>query len=213
MDRIGTVKRLVLLVALGVVTGDGRGQTSKMKPDAAPATPGSSVAASGVGSPAAAATYIIGPDDVLAVNVWKEPELSRSVIVRPDGKITLPLLKDIEASGSTPEQLQERIEKGLSDYVSKPVVTVILQEEKSHKFNVLGQVQKPGSYLLNSPMTVLDAIAMAGGFREWAKVNSIYVLRETSPGIRKKLPFHYNEVVKGSGPDVQLQTKDTVVVP
>ena len=101
MNGIGTVKCLVLLVALAVVTGDGWGQTSKMKPDAAPATPGGSVASSGVGSPAAAAAYIIGPDDVLAVNVWKEPELSRSVIVRPDGKITLPLLKDIEAGGST----------------------------------------------------------------------------------------------------------------
>ena len=113
----------------------------------------------------------------------------------------------------TPEQLRDRIERGLSDYVSKPVVTVILQEEKSHKFNVLGQVQKPGSYLLNSSMTVLDGIAMAGGLREWAKVNSIYVLRETSPGIRQKMPFHYNDVVKGNGQDVQLQTKDTIVVP
>ena len=213
MDRIGTVKSLVFLVALAVATGDGWAQTSKSKSDLAPATPGSSLASSGMASRAPVADYIIGPDDVLAVNVWKEPELSRSVIVRPDGKITLPLLKDIQASGSTPEQLQDRIEKGLADYVSKPVVTVILQEEKSHKFNVLGQVQKPGSYLLNSPMTVLDAIAMAGGLREWAKANSIYVLRETSPGIRQKMPFHYNEVVKGSGSDVQLQTKDTIVVP
>ena len=213
MDRLRTVKSLVFLVVLAVVAGDGRGQSSKIKSDVAPATAGSSLASSGVASLAPVADYIIGPDDVLAVNVWKEPELSRSVVVRPDGKITLPLLKDIQAGGSTPEQLQERIEKGLSDYVSKPVVTVMLQEEKSHKFNVLGQVQKPGSYLLNSPITVLDAIAMAGGLREWAKVNSIYVLREMSPGVRKKMPFHYKEVVQGSGPDVQLQTQDTVVVP
>jgi polysaccharide biosynthesis/export protein len=213
MERVGTVKSLVFLVALAVASGDGRGQVSKIKPDAAPATASSSAPSPGVARLDPVVDYIIGPDDVLAVNVWKEPELSRSVTVRPDGKITLPLLKDIQASGTTPEQLQDRIEKGLSEFVAKPVVTVILQEQKSHKFNVLGQVQKPGSYPLNSAMTVLDAIAIAGGLREWAKVNSIYVLRETSPGIRKKMPFHYNEVVKGSGPDVQLQTKDTVVVP
>ena len=212
MNRLGTVKSLVFLAVLPTLTVVGWTQASKIKSEGTSPTTGSSLASSGVPSPPPA-DYIIGPDDVLAINVWKEPELSRSVIVRPDGKITLPLLKDIQASGSTPEHLQDVIEKGLADYVSKPVVTVILQEEKSHKFNVLGQVQKPGSYLLYGPMTVLDAIAMAGGFREWAKVNSIYLLRETSPGNRKKISFHYKDVVKGSGPDLELQTKDTIVVP
>lgn len=157
--------------------------------------------------------YVIGPDDVLAVNVWKEPDLSSSVLVRPDGKITLPLLKDIQADGSTPSQLQARIEKALADYVSKPAVTVIVHEARSHKFNILGEVQKPGSYLLNSPMTVLDAIALAGGLREWAKSRSIYLLRETSPGKRERISYSYRNVVKGKDPDIQLKVRDTIIVP
>jgi polysaccharide biosynthesis/export protein len=161
----------------------------------------------------AATGYVIGPDDVLVVNVWKEPDLSRSVVVRPDGKITLPLLKDMDASGSTPEQLQSRIEKGLADYVSKPSVTVIVQEAKSHKFNILGAVQKPGTYILSGPMTVLDAIALAGGLREWAKAKSIYILRMAPDGSRKRIPFDYKKVVKGAEQDAALEIRDTIVVP
>ncbi len=157
--------------------------------------------------------YIIGPDDVLAVNVWKEPDISRSVPVRPDGKITLPLVGDIQAYGATPIKLQAAIEKSLSEYISKPVVTVIVQEARSHKFNIIGEVHKPGTYVLSSPMTVLDAIALAGGFREWAKVKSIYVLRESSPGGPQRIPFNYKDVVKGNSSDVQLKVKDTIVVP
>jgi len=157
--------------------------------------------------------YVIGPDDLLIVNVWKEPDLSRSVLVRSDGKITLPLLKDVQASGSTPGQLQATIEKELADFVSKPAVTVIVQEARSHKFNILGEVQKPGSYLLNTPLTVLDALALSGGFREWAKTGSIYILRETSPGNREKISFNYKKVVKGEDKDIQLKAKDTIVVP
>jgi polysaccharide biosynthesis/export protein len=159
--------------------------------------------------------YIIGSDDVLAINVWKEPDLSRTVPVRPDGKITLPLVGDIGASGSTPKQLQTNIEQDLSKYISKPAVTVIVQEAKSHKFNVMGQVQKPGTYLLTSPMTVLDAIALAGGFRDWAKVKSIYVLRADANGARAKLAFNYKKVIKGNDiqQNIQLRTGDTVVVP
>jgi polysaccharide export outer membrane protein len=149
----------------------------------------------------------------LVVNVWKEPDLSRSVVVRPDGKITLPLLKDMDASGSTPEQLQSRIEKGLADYVSKPSVTVIVQEAKSHKFNILGAVQKPGTYILSGPMTVLDAIALAGGLREWAKAKSIYILRMAPDGSRKRIPFDYKKVVKGAEQDAALEIRDTIVVP
>jgi polysaccharide export outer membrane protein len=186
------------------LTNNGRGGTND----------GRSTSPSLKAAPVASGTdYVIGPDDVLAVNVWKEPDLSRSVLVRPDGKITLPLLKDIEASGSTPDQLQARIEKGLSEFISKPSVTVIVQEAKSHKFNILGAVQKPGTYILTGPLTVLDAIALAGGFREWAKVKSIYILRENSSGSRQKIPFNYKKVVKGSTGDIPLQTKDTIVVP
>ncbi|HLW53529.1 MAG TPA: polysaccharide biosynthesis/export family protein [Candidatus Angelobacter sp.] len=204
---------MVLFAVVAVFTALSRAQTSRMNPDAA-STPGTnSSSSSGPSRVVSETDYVIGPDDLLVVNVWKEPELSRSVLVRPDGKITLPLLKDIKAGGSTPGQLQAKIETALSDYVSKPAVTVIVQEARSHKFNILGQVQKPGSYLLNSPLTVLDAIALAGGFREWAKQGSIYVLRESSPGIREKIAFNYKKVVQGSDPDIQLQIRDTIVVP
>lgn len=159
--------------------------------------------------------YVIGADDVLAINVWKEPELSRSVPVRPDGKATLPLIGDIVASGNTPKQLQANIEMNLAKYIAKPVVTVIVQEAKSHKFNIVGEVQKPGTYLLSGPMTVLDGIAQAGGFREWAKMKDIYVLRTGPNGVREKLSFNYKRVIKGNnaGQNVQLRTGDTIVVP
>jgi polysaccharide export outer membrane protein len=173
--------------------------------------------ASAMTSPAAATgdDYVIGPDDMLAVNVWKEPDLTRTVPVRPDGKITLPLVGDIEASGLTSKQLQERIEKGLENYLSKPSVTVIIQEAKSQKFNIMGEVQKPGAYLLTHPMTVLDAIALAGGFREWAKTKSIYVLRAQANGKSERLLFNYKRVIKGESTEqnIQLKARDTVVVP
>jgi polysaccharide export outer membrane protein len=162
---------------------------------------------------AAAGSYIIGANDLLTVNVWKEPDLSRSVLVRPDGKITLPLLKDVEAGGSTPEQLEASIEKALSQYISTPAVTVIVQEARSHTFNILGQVLRPGNYPLNTKTTLLDAIAMAGGFREWAKVGHIYILRENSSGNRERIPFNYKKVIKGDDKDIQLGVKDTIVVP
>lgn len=208
--RTGGLVIVTFIIAVFVISAGA--QTSSLKPGGAADSASTPVAAP-ASAPARESDYIIGPDDVLVVNVWKEPELSRSVLVRPDGKITLPLLKDVEASGSTPNQLQTRIEKGLSDFITKPVVTVILQEEKSHKFNILGNVQKPGSYLLSTPLTVLDAIALAGGLREWAKANKIYVLRETSSGSRTKMPFHYRAVVEGSGQDLQLKVKDTIIVP
>jgi len=161
------------------------------------------------------ADYVIGADDVLAINVWREPELSRSVPVRPDGKVTLPLIGDVPASGTTPQLLQANIEALLTKYLSKPVVTVMVQEAKSHKFNIVGEVQKPGNYLLTGPTTVLDAIAEAGGFREWAKTKSIYVLRTGPNGLREKFSFNYKHVIKGgaANQNIQLRPGDTIVVP
>jgi polysaccharide export outer membrane protein len=172
-------------------------------------------------SPAAAAgkahdeSYIIGVDDVLAVNVWKEPEVSRTVPVRSDGKISLPLAGEVQASGETPRQLETELSAKLRSYISEPEVTVIVEQSKSQKFNVLGQVAKPGSYLLGNSPTVLDAIALAGGFRDFAKQKSIYVLRQNSDGTQARLPFNYKDVVKGknSEQNVRLQPNDTVVVP
>ena len=162
-----------------------------------------------------AAEYVIGPDDVLAINVWKEPEISRSVPVRPDGKISLPLIGDLRASGRTPAQLQADIKKELLTYLSNPEVTVIVQEAKSQKFNILGQVEHPGSYPLSRSMTVLDAIAVAGGFRDFAKTGKIFVLRIGPDGSHVRMAFNYKEVIKGGNlsQNVELEPHDTVVVP
>lgn len=159
--------------------------------------------------------YVIGTDDTLTINVWKEPDLCRTVPVRPDGKITLPLIGDIQASGKTPRKLQQEIQESLTEFVAVPDVTVIVQEVKSLKFNIVGEVVKPGSYPLTTSTTVLDAIALAGGLGEFAKRNSIYVLRLHPDGSSARIPFRYKEVLKGSNlsQNVQLQSHDTIVVP
>jgi polysaccharide export outer membrane protein len=159
--------------------------------------------------------YTIGSDDLLAVNVWREPEISRSVVVRPDGRISLPLVGDLPASGRTPAQLQDAIKDHLLNYLSDPEVTVIVQEARSRKFNILGEVEHPGSYPLSRAMTVLDAIAIAGGLRDFAKSRKIYVLRTSPDGSLARLEFNYKEVIKGMrlSQNVELQPRDTVVVP
>jgi len=159
--------------------------------------------------------YVIGADDILAVSVWKEPEVSRTVPVRSDGKISLPLAGEVQASGQTPHQLELELTAKLRSFISEPEVTVIVSEVRSQKFNVLGQVQRPGTYPLTSASTVLDAIALAGGFRDFAKQKSIYVLRQNPDGGQSRLPFNYKEVIKGkdSAQNVKLQARDTVVVP
>ena len=160
-------------------------------------------------------TFVIGADDVLAINVWKEPDISRSIPVRSDGKISLPLAGEVQASGNTPHQLEQQIANRLRNYISEPEVTVIVQEIKSQKYNILGQVAKPGSYSLTNSATVLDAIAAAGGFRDFAKQKSIYILRTYWNGTEVRLPFNYKEVIQGknTAQNVKLQARDTIVVP
>jgi polysaccharide biosynthesis/export protein len=159
--------------------------------------------------------YVIGPEDVLAINVWKEPEISRSVPVRPDGKISLPLVGELPASGLTTDKLRDNIAAKLKEYISNPEVIVIVQEVKSRSFNIVGKVGKPGSYAMAKPMTVLDAIAVSGGFLDFAKTTKIYVLRREVDGSRKMLPFNYKLVIKGRDLEhnVELQPGDTIVVP
>ena len=160
-------------------------------------------------------TYIIGADDVLAINVWKEPEVSRTVPVRSDGKISVPLAGEVQASGETPRQLEKELATKLQSFISEPEVTVIVTEVKSQKFNILGMVTKPGSYPLTNSSTVLDAIATAGGFRDFAKQKSIYILRQNPDGKETRLPFNYKDVIKGknSAQNIKLQPRDTIVVP
>ncbi len=160
-------------------------------------------------------SFVIGNDDVLLINVWKEQEISKSVPVRSDGKISLPLVGEVQAAGQTPLKLEQAIAEKLKNYISDPEVTVIVQQINSQKFNILGQVTKPGSYPLTNSPTVLDAIAIAGGFRDFAKKKSIYVLRQNADGTETRLPFNYNDVVKGKNlaQNVKLQPHDTIVVP
>lgn len=164
--------------------------------------------------PLADANFVIGNEDVLAISVWKDAELSRVVPVRTDGKISLPLIGELVATGKTPRQLQAEITASLQAYMSKPQVTVIVQEIKSQRFNILGHVLKPGSYMLNPPMTLVDAIALAGGLSPFANMKHIYVLRDDG-GKEVRLPFNYKKVIKGrrSEQNVEIRPKDTVVVP
>jgi polysaccharide export outer membrane protein len=159
--------------------------------------------------------FVIGPGDVLGINVWKEPDISRVIPVRSDGKISLPLVGELQASGQTPRALEAEISRGLRAYISEPTVAVIVQEIRSRQYNILGQVTKPGSYMLLNSATVLDAIAVAGGFRDFAKKKSIYVLRRDSTGKESRLPFNYTKVIKGGNleQNVVLRPGDTIVVP
>jgi len=160
-------------------------------------------------------SFIIGNDDVLAVNVWKEAELSQSVQVRSDGKISLPLVHDVQAAGKTPLQLEQDIAFKLRAYITEPDVTVIVTKINSQKFNILGKVTKPGEYPLNAVTTVLDGIAMAGGFQDFAREKSIYILRQRPGGGQIRIPFNYKDVIKGKNPDqnIKLEPHDTIFVP
>jgi len=159
-------------------------------------------------------SFVIGNDDVLAINVWKEPDISRSIPVRSDGKISLPLVGEVQAAGLTPLKLEKDIAEKLKNFISEPEVTVMVQQVNSQKFNILGQVTKPGSYVIANSPTVLDAIALAGGFRDFAKKKSIYVLRHSASG-ESRLTFNYKEVSEGKNmaQNVKLQPGDTIIVP
>jgi polysaccharide export outer membrane protein len=159
--------------------------------------------------------YVIGPSDVLAINVWKDPELTRTVPVRPDGKISLPLIGELQVSGLTALSVQHMVVERLKEYVSNPEVTVIVQEVKSRTYIIMGKVVHPGSYELGKPTSVLEAIAIAGGFLEFAKTSKVYVIRRMNDGSTERLPFDYKRVVDGRSPEenVDLRSGDTIVVP
>ena len=157
--------------------------------------------------------YVIGVEDVIAVNVWHEAEMSRAMAVRPDGKISLPLIGEVVADGKTPAQLQAELSAKLQTLIKNPDVTVIVQDIKSQRINVLGEVQRAGVFPLSKPMTVLDAIAMAGGFKDFAKPKKMYILRKGKDGNTSRIPVNYNNVIKGTDKNVELESRDTVVVP
>jgi polysaccharide export outer membrane protein len=168
--------------------------------------------------PAKAATadpnYSIGPEDVLTIDVWKEPEISRTVPVRRDGKISLPLLNDVQASGLTPTQLSTEIAGKLLATVVNPQVTVIVAQMSSQRIYVLGQVNRGGAYPLVPDMTAMQALSIAGGFTPFANLKKIYVMRSEN-GQDKVVPLNYKDVVSGRRPqgNVHLKPGDTIVVP
>jgi len=160
-------------------------------------------------------SFIIGSNDVLAINVWKQPDISRSIPVRSDGRISLPLIGEVQAAGRTPMKLEQDIAAKLEPFLTEPEVTVIVEQINSEKFNILGRVAKPGSYAMTDSTTVLDAIALAGGFRDFAKQKAVYVLRQNPDGSQTRLPFNYREVIQGKNTEqnIKLQRHDTIVVP
>jgi polysaccharide biosynthesis/export protein len=174
----------------------------------------------GQGAPAAIQTgaedptYKIGPQDVLKIDVWREDQLTRTVPVRPDGKITVPLLNDVQAVGLTPMELADVIRDGLKKYINNPQVTVSVTEINSRRTYVTGEVLKAGAYALLPHMTVLQALSSAGGFTQFARVKNIYILR-TENGKQVKLPFNYKVAISGKNPDqnIELQSGDVIVVP
>jgi polysaccharide export outer membrane protein len=157
-------------------------------------------------------TFIIGVEDELQISVWREPELSTVVVVRPDGMITLPLISDVKAVGLKTEELQNLLTEKLKNYVNEPQVTVIVRAIRSRKVYLVGEVAHQGTYPLNGDMTALELLAAAGGVGPFAKADSIYILREKN-GKKIRIPFQYKKAVAGKSENVVLQPGDVVVVP
>lgn len=154
-------------------------------------------------------TYVIGPEDILFISVWREDSLTRQYAVRPDGKITLPLIKDIQAAGLTPERLGEQLTQALSEYFTKPEITVTVVQVNSKKYFITGEVNRPGQYPLVTPIKVFDALNQAGGFRDFANKKSIVIIRGP-----QRIKFNYEEVLKGKKleQNINVENDDTIVV-
>lgn len=181
-----------------------------------PAAPGSATAVSpplpkGVELPPG---YVIGPDDVLTIIFWRDKEMSGDVAVRPDGKVTLPLVNDIDAAGKSPEQLRIAITEAASRFIEDPTVSVVVKAINSRKVFITGMVGKSGAFPLTGPTTVLQLISMAGGLQDFAKAKEIVIMR-TENGKQRALKFNYEDVRKGKNvqQNLELRPGDTVIVP
>jgi polysaccharide export outer membrane protein len=185
-------------------------------PAAKPPAPGTTASKSAVPGPVVPVEpgFIIGPEDVLGIFVWREAEVSGDVAVRPDGMITLPLIRDVKAAGLTPTELADRIQESLREFITDPAVTVVVRQMNSRKVFITGEVARPGAYALASSMTVMQLIAVAGGLNEFAEADGISVLR-VEGGKTRTFPFKYKDVAKGKKPEqnIMLKPGDTVVVP
>jgi len=157
---------------------------------------------------------VIGPEDVLEISVWREPDLTMKAVVRPDGKIGVRLLNDVQASGLTTKQLQDRLQTDLSRFVSEPVVSVIITEVRSQVVHVIGSVPRPGVYPLGAPLTIMEILARAGGLADFAKKEEIAIVR-TEGGKTQRLLFNYKAFVEGKNlqQNIQMRNGDVIVVP
>lgn len=202
------VLRLCLIVlAVGVASLGLEAQSSPSSTQTGP-TPDTHAPA------ALPAGYVVGADDLLSVRFWGDTQLSADVVVRPDGKISIPLLNDVQAAGLTPEQLGESLEKAASKFVTEPAATVIVREIRSRKIFVLGQgIARQGIVPLNGDLTILQAIAAAGGLLEYAQKDDILILR-TEGGQEKRFKFNFNDFMKGKNlkQNILLQPNDTILV-
>jgi polysaccharide export outer membrane protein len=221
-----TVVRKAAFVVLTVVSGLGLAWLAAapalaQNREPAPAPPASSAAPGRSDAPGAPAkpdsgvavdptTYVIGAQDVLSIKVWREQDFTGLYTVRPDGKITLPLIGDVQAGGLTPERLGDQLKQGLSNYINSPDVSVSLQTVGSKKFYITGEVNRPGEYVLAIPTKVFDALSNSGGFRDFANKKKIIIIRGAD-----RLKFNYQDILKGKNLDqnIFLENGDTVVVP
>lgn len=204
---------LVSSLALVVVTAGVACAQTKAATPAARTAPAPSAAPAPRMSATVPGDYVIGPEDVLSISVWKNEALSRTLPVRPDGKISLPLLHDVHAAGLTAMQLRDKLSVALSEFIPNPDVSVIVSEVRSFRVSVMGEVHKPGVLYFKSDTTILEAIAMAGGFRDFASPSKIVVFRKDANGRTVKIPFNYNKAMKADGENLALKTGDVIVVP
>jgi polysaccharide biosynthesis/export protein len=197
---------LLLMFAFLMPAAQDRTETS---PPPAPTAEGEALRKA-AGAPVDPKTYLIGAEDILQVKVWREQDLSGPVGVRPDGKISLPLIGDLQASGLTPEKLAAVITAGFSKFVTNPEVMVQVASVNSKKYFISGEVQRPGSYPLVVPTTILEAIAIAGSLRDYANAKNILIMRGP-----KRYKFNYRDVVKGRnlGQNIFLESGDHIIIP
>ena len=208
-----TAAAVVLLASLALAAASADAQTRAAAPPSTATAPQPSAA---VPSTLAAvpSDYVIGPEDMLQISVWKNETLSRAMPVRPDGKISLPLLHDVQAAGLTAMQLRDKIATALAEFMPNPEVSVIVTEVRSARVSVLGEVQKPGVLPLRGDTTILEAIAMAGGFGPFASPSKITVFRKDAGGSTQKIRFNYNKALSGGDENnLTLKPGDVIVVP
>ena len=161
---------------------------------------------------ATATDYKLVAGDKLRIEVYRDPQLSQSLQVRPDGKITLPLIGDVMAAGETPTALRETLTSELREYINNPVVTVIVVEAQPQTISVMGEVNSPGVQPLKYPMSVIDALAVAGGFKDFANTKKIVIRRMTATGVRT-IDFNYKDAVRSDSKPMYLQPGDVIIVP